>query len=120
MSHGPEFREKAAKWLEWDKEHPYFWPEFARYSDELLAVGARKSSAWLVVNKMRWEYHVVRKQTGDEYGIPNDHIAFYARRYMASLASRNDLFTIKRMSDEDFERTSLSCGISKPAKSSSR
>jgi hypothetical protein len=110
-AHGPSYIRKMNWWLEWDRSHAYFWPEFVKYSDELRNSGARKSSAWLVVNKMRWEYHVVRKQEGDEYGISNDLIAFYARRYMASEPRRHRLFNIKTMADEDFDHTCKLCGI---------
>jgi hypothetical protein len=47
---------------------------------EALAMGHKRLSAWLIVNRIRWESMVVT--TGKDYKISNDYIAWYARLFI--------------------------------------
>lgn len=112
-SHGPEFSRKLEAWRTWHKANPHVWKLFCREADRLTNIGAQNSSAWLVVNQLRWLHFFETK--GDDFKIPNDHIAFYARAYMRSEPHRRGVFRIKRMSDEDFNWTQKETGHAEKA-----
>lgn len=106
--HKPEYLEKRDKWREWHVENPHVYEQFCHLADQLREVG-QKTSAWLVINQMRWLHYF--ETSGAEFKLPNDHIAFFARAYMASRPERSGLFNIKRMFGEDFEHTKERCGL---------
>lgn len=70
-----------AKWKRWHKENPEFYELFSRFTREAISKGHTKLSAWLIVNRIRWETSIVTK--GDDYKISNDFIALYSRLFMA-------------------------------------
>lgn len=106
--HGPVYIEKLSKWKQYHSDNPHIWKEFESLSDELRKVTS-KSSAWLVINRIRWD-HAIRTK-GEEFKISNDYIGIYARVYMASKKERNAFFTIRGMEDECFEHTRKLCGM---------
>jgi hypothetical protein len=69
------------RWAEWDDANPEFYSLFEKFSLEAAAAGHRRLSAWLVVNRIRWErqVHCGIKQ---DFAIPNDFIALFARKFM--------------------------------------
>lgn len=104
------YAEKRLKFLEWHRENPHVFELFVRFCEEARDQGHKNLSAWLIVNRIRWETTVITR--GGDFKISNDMIAFYARLYMAKDSiSRGGFFRIKRMKDEDFDRTKKLCGI---------
>jgi len=73
------FSERKHKWWDWHKKNPHVWDYFKKYSDLARESGKTKCSAWLIVNRIRWEVEIVT--FGGEFKISNDYIAFYARWY---------------------------------------
>ena len=51
------------KWWEWHKENPHVWKLFVKYSLIAVEAGHKKCSAWLIVNRIRWETTIVTKGT---------------------------------------------------------
>jgi len=108
-NHKPEYVEKLNKWRVWHKDNPHVWEMFCKLADKVRATGAKKTGAWLIIGRMRWDHFF--ETEGAEFKLPNDHIAFYARAYMASKPERSGLFKIKRMFGEDFEHTARKCRL---------
>lgn len=86
-------------WEAWDRKNPKFYELFERFTFEAIASGKTKLSAWLIVNRIRWEAEIL--STGDnKYKISNNFIAFYSRRFMAQHPQWSNLFKTKEMSND--------------------
>ena len=92
------FDERKREFWDWHKQNPAVWNYFERFSLEAIRHGRRKISHWLIINRIRWEVHIVT--TGEDFKISNDYIAFYARLWRARYPQYKDLFTIKHMIGE--------------------
>ena len=68
-----------ARWREFHDENPHVWDMFERFTFDAIAAGKRNSSAWLIINRIRWETEIVTR--GSAFKISNDHIAHYARHF---------------------------------------
>lgn len=79
----------------WIADNPHFWDMFVLFTNQLIACGATKSSAWLVCNRIRWETAI--KTHGNPYKISNDFIALLARKFMVEFPQHAGFFTIKAM-----------------------
>ena len=83
------------KWWAWHKENPEFYELFKRFTFQAIQKGHRRLSAWLIVNRIRWETMIVT--TGNEYKISNDFIALYARLFMHEYPDYKGFFRTKPM-----------------------
>jgi hypothetical protein len=68
------------RWLDWHSANPQVYDLFKRFTFEAIDRGHRKLSAWLIVNRIRWET-TVETSSGD-FKISNNLIAYYARLFM--------------------------------------
>lgn len=87
------------RWVEWNDNNPEFYEMFERFAFEAIRAGRKKFSAWLIVNRIRWE--TALRTEGDDYNINNNFIAFFARLFMRNNPKYRGFFNIKKMSDED-------------------
>jgi hypothetical protein len=83
------------KWWAWHKENPEFYKLFKKFTFQAISKGHRRLSAWLIVNRIRWETMIVT--TGNEYKISNDFIALYARLFMHEYPDYKGFFRTKPM-----------------------
>jgi hypothetical protein len=83
------------KWWAWHKENPEFYELFKKFTFQAIRKGHRNLSAWLIVNRIRWETMIVT--TGNEYKISNDFIALYARLFMHEYPDYKGFFRTKPM-----------------------
>ena len=90
-------REKFEKWLTWHRENPHVYDLFKRFTFEAIECGHKRLSAWLIVNRIRWETMIVTK--GNDFKISNDFIAFYSRWFMIENPEHKGFFKIKKMKD---------------------
>ena len=60
-----------------------------------VEAGHKKCSAWLIVNRIRWETTIVTK--GTDFKISNDFIALYARLFHVRYPEHEGFFKIKKM-----------------------
>lgn len=86
------------KWWGWHKDNPHFYEMFERFAMALISKGHSHSSAWLVVNRIRWETAI--NTTGDDFKISNDYIAYYARFFHHNHPSHEGFFRTKKLKDE--------------------
>lgn len=87
--------ELTARFEAFDSENPQVYDLFKQFSFELIATGKKKSSAWLIANRLRWETAI--KTTGDDFKISNDFIALYARKFMRNYPIYRGFFVTKPM-----------------------
>ena len=92
-------------------QYPAVFGEFIYYANELKTAGAVRGSAWLIINRVRWESAITNG--GDEpFLINNDFIALYARlaiHYFPSLFAEfcelRVMKAVRRRSAEELRRT---------------
>lgn len=78
-----------------DANNPHIYKAFERYTLELIQSGHKNSSAWLVVNRMRWD-SAIKTDTNLDYKIPNDFIGIYARRFHKDHPNHAGFFRVKK------------------------
>lgn len=83
------------QWERWDGLNPEFYELFKQFTFEAVAAGKTRLSAWLIVNRIRWETEIVT--TGNEYKVSNNFIALYSRKFMQDYPEHEGLFVIKQM-----------------------
>jgi hypothetical protein len=86
------------KWWKWHKENPHVYRLFEHFTRQAIGKGHRNLSAWLIVNRIRWETSI--ETTGDDFKISNDYVALYARLFMAKNPEYEGFFRTKRMKRE--------------------
>jgi len=86
------------EWWQWHKQNPHIYQAFEAYSLYAISKGNQKLSAWLIINRLRWDAEV--ETAGGEFKISNNFIAFYARLFMTYHPKHKGFFTIKKMKDE--------------------
>ena len=79
----------------WDKENPEVYDLFCKFTLQAAGRGHKRLSAWMIVNRIRWETSVVT--VGNDYKVSNDFIALYARKFMKDHPQYNGFFSIKTM-----------------------
>jgi hypothetical protein len=68
-----------SKFWKFNEKNPHILTRFMRYTAE--ARNTRKEfSAWAVMNRVRWDDAI--GPSGEEFKVPNDYIAIYARLAM--------------------------------------
>jgi len=92
-------RDQRELWWDFHHDNPGVYALFKRYALEMISKGVRKSSPWLIVNRIRWE--VALKTVGSEYKIPNEHIAYYSRLFMFEHPEYGKFFNTKTIKGED-------------------
>jgi hypothetical protein len=86
------------RWWAWHKENPRVYELFDKFTREAIELGHRHLSAWLIVNRIRWETSVVTM--GEDFKVSNDFIAYYARLFMALNPDYDGFFRIKTLKSE--------------------
>lgn len=83
------------KWWQWHKANPHVYELFKRFTMQAIDRGHRNLSAWLIVNRVRWETSIETK--GDDFKINNDYIAFYARLFMHDFPQYKGFFRVRSL-----------------------
>jgi hypothetical protein len=90
-------KQKAA-WWEWHKDNPHVYELFQRFTFQAINRGHDNLSAWLIINRIRWETSI--ETTGADFKISNNCIAYYARQFMQDYPEYKGFFSTKKMKDE--------------------
>lgn len=80
----PPMDEVERNFKAYHKANPHIYVSFAYYATEARNSGKLKGSAWLIVNRMRWDNYISAVDGNTSFKISNDYIALYARMYMES------------------------------------
>jgi hypothetical protein len=94
---------KKAEWWRWHNDNPDVWLYFERFALEAINHGRDRISHWLILNRVRWEVWITTTTQGpddDDFKIPNEHFAFYARLWKTRYPQHAALFLTKRMIGE--------------------
>lgn len=90
------------RWWKWHRENPHVWEAFERFALQAWRAGKVRTSAWLIVNRIRWEQEIETKvvegsRSGPEaeFKISNDFIALYARLFLAEHPECGEFFVVK-------------------------
>lgn len=86
------------RWQCWHNENPQVWNLFERFTKQAIQRGHTRLSAWLIVNRIRWETSV--ETTGKDFKISNNYVAFYSRHFMEKYPQYEGFFVTKRMKEE--------------------
>ena len=86
------------RWLEWHRSNPQVYELFKEFTFQAIRRGHRRLSAWLVVNRIRWETAV--ETSGGDFKISNDFIAYYARLFMDENPEFRGFFRTKPLKEE--------------------
>ena len=84
-------------WWEWHKQNPHVYELFKRFTFQAIRRGHKRCSAWLIINRIRWETTIETSIVATK--ISNDFIAYYARLFMHYL-SMSGFFVTKKMKGE--------------------
>lgn len=105
-----KFKRRQSDFDKWIGDNADVWNSFCEVADE-MRIKVDHCSHWLCANVVRYE-KIKRQKTGD-FKIPNDAIAFMARKYMSdqNRRGRRGFFKIKRLEGEDWKSTKARCGI---------
>tara|TARA_R110000822_G_scaffold33328_1_gene95109 strand:+ start:220 stop:546 length:327 start_codon:yes stop_codon:yes gene_type:complete len=93
---GPELR----KFVEYDRDNPHVYDWFKKFTTTALARGHDRLSAWLIMNRVRWET-TIETISVDGFKISNHHFAYYARMYMYENPEYAGFFRTKHMRNEN-------------------
>ncbi len=83
------------KWWAWHKNNPHVYELFKRFTNEAIARGHVNLSAWLIINRIRWETSIITK--GEDFKISNDFIAYYSRLFMHEFPQYKGFFRTKTL-----------------------
>ena len=83
------------KWWLWHKKNPHVYELFKKFTLIAIDRGHKQMSAWLIVNRIRWEPSV--ETSGNDFKISNDFIAYYARLFMHDYPQYEGFFRTKRL-----------------------
>jgi len=86
------------RWLEWHQANPHVYELFKAFTFQAIDRGHKRLSAWLVVNRIRWETTV--ETNGEDFKISNNFIAYYARLFMEGYPEYRGFFRTKPLKDE--------------------
>ena len=90
--------ETKLKWWRWHNANPDVYDMFERFALDAIRQGHTNLSAWLIVNRIRWE--VAMETSGDDFKISNDFIAYYARLFHAKNKQHEGFFRTKKLKEE--------------------
>jgi len=88
------------EWWRWHLDNLDVYELFEHYAFKAIRSGKTKCSAWLIVNRIRWDEEV---ETSGEFKIKNEYIAYYSRYFMYLHPEHRGFFDIKRLTNERIE-----------------
>ena len=83
------------RWWKWHKKNPHVYVLFEKFTFQALNRGHKHLSAWLVINRIRWETSI--ETEGEDFKISNDFIAYYSRLFMAYHPEYHGFFRTKEL-----------------------
>ena len=87
------------KFVTYDEANPHVYEWFDRFTRQAIDRGHKRLSAWLIMNRVRWETTIVT-ESEDGFKISNGYFAYYARKFMHENSEYKGFFKTKRMRNE--------------------
>lgn len=88
-------RSLVLRFLSFHKKNPGIYRLFCDYSFRMKNLGRTRYSAWIVINRVRWEFDL--GGNGETFKINNDFIALYARLMISDFPQFEDFFSLRLM-----------------------
>ena len=88
-----------AEFDKFDSENPRIWELFERFTERAIARGFKNLSADMVVHRIRWEVYV-ETVSADDYKINNNHVAYYARKWLEKHPEHAKFFELRKVRGE--------------------
>ena len=88
------------KFEEFHKNNPHVYTIFKRLTFRAINAGAKKLSAWWVINVARWELAFSTTDFNSDFKISNDYIAYYSRMFMSDFPQHDKIFNTKPLKEE--------------------
>jgi len=85
------------KFTEYNRNNPSIYAVFDKFTREAIRGGHRKLSAWLVMNRVRWETSIATTDAECAFKVSNNYIAHYARLWMDNNPEYVGLFNTKAL-----------------------
>ena len=81
---------------EFDRKNPHVYESFKKYLREIVNAGKRRTSAKLIINRIRWEQYIAT-DSDDEFTINDAFSSHYARKFIREHPAYNYLFEMRRL-----------------------
>lgn len=78
--------------VEFHNEHPEFWEQFVKFTEEAMDRGFKQFGSKAVFERIRWETAVADQKGQDTTHLKNAYHAFYARMYIEKFPEHKDFF----------------------------
>jgi len=95
MTHSPDLQ----KFITYHKDNPQVFEHFEKFTQDAIVRGHQRLSAWLIMNRVRWETTIVTV-AADGFKVSNGLFAYYARLYMHCHPNHKGFFRTKKMANE--------------------
>lgn len=94
------YEQMLARFKEYDQQNPNVWKLFVKFTNQLIGKGYKNHSAVAVIQRIRWETSVIDGDVIKEWKINNDHIPFYARKFMLFNPVHNGFFRTREQKSQ--------------------
>lgn len=92
-------RDLIAAFKKFDDDNPIVWFYFNVFVNEAMSRGKTRSSARLLVERIRWELYIITK-SDDEFKI-NDHTTpYYGRKWLCLNPEHPDFFKLRKIRND--------------------
>lgn len=81
---------------EFHKKNPAIYEYFKKYLREVVLAGKKKTSAKMILNRIRWEIYI-NTNTEDEYKINDAFTSRYARLFATEYPEYEYLFNFRKL-----------------------
>lgn len=90
---------ELGKFVAYDEDNPHVYEWFTRFTNTAIGRGHTRLSAWLIMNRVRWET-TIETVSAEGFKISNHHFAYYARMFMYENPQYKGFFRTKTMRNE--------------------
>lgn len=87
-----------AAFEEFDRANPRIYELMCRFADQAIAAGRTRIGAQLLFERIRWEVYITT--TDEEFKLNNNHVAYYARKWLREHPDHPDFFVTRRVKGE--------------------
>ena len=88
-------------------EHPEVWTLFCIYTRDRIARGFEHYGAPAIFERIRWESAKPTYAKGEAFKLNNNHIPFYARRFMRVYPEHEGFFRTRHQISRDVPASTL-------------
>ena len=80
---------------QFDQDNPRIYELLCKFIDQAIARGFRRLGMQMLYERVRWE--VMIETTDTEFKLNNNHVAYYARKWLREHPQYPDFFATRRV-----------------------